>query len=189
MQDIWVQTNPGGANVDQILAYVMKRSEHFDRKIRRRNRREWIGGIVGLVAMAACMAMFESMVEITFGVSMTALVLGICLHLWFEGRSGGAVDPSLSRPLYRAALERKFHRQVRMLRNATYWFLLPLFATGSATVWAYQNDRAGEADWLYFALVLAGALIAWYANNVRGAKCIRSDWEKVRRALDDGKTL
>ncbi len=189
MQGIWTQTNPAGPDINEILNYVIKQSEGFDRKVHWRNRREWIGGGIGLALMAALMSKFQSTVEIAFGISMAVLVVGICLHLWLQGRSEGPVDPSQSRPRYRAALERKFNKQIRMLRKATYWFLIPVFVTGSATAWSYLGGSPGDADLLYFPVILAGTILAWWANNVAGVKSIRSEWEKVRRALDDGEIL
>ena len=188
MQDIWAHTNPVGPDVDEVLSYVVTRSEEFDRKIRWRNRREWIAGTVGLVFIAGLMSLFESTVEIAFGVSIAALVVGLCLHLWLKGRAEGPVDPSLSRPRYRATLEKRFSKQIRMLRCAAYWFLLPVFVTGGATVWSYLSGSQGKADWFYCFLILTVAVTGWWANNIDGVKAIRSEWEKVRRALDDGET-
>jgi hypothetical protein len=186
MQDIWAETNPGGPDVDEILAYVVKRAEKFDRKIRWRNRREWISGVVGLAVLAGFMSLFESTVEIAFGISMAVLVAGLDVHRWLMGRSEGKVDPSLSRPRYRAAMEEKYGKQIRMVRNAMYWFLIPVLVTGGTTAWSQLNGSPGGRDLYYFSMTLVVAALAWWANNIAGVKAIRGEWEKVRRALDDG---
>ena len=116
---------------------------------------------------------------------MAILVVGMCVHLWLRGRSAGPADPALSRDRYRATLEREFDKQIRMLTLARYWFLVPLAVTGAATAWAYLYGAPAEKDWFYFPLICVGTAFAWWANN-RGAKTIRRDWEKIRRALDDG---
>jgi hypothetical protein len=189
MQDTWARTNSGGPDVDEILTYVVKRSEKFDRGIRWENRIEWLGTLVGLVFVVKLMSMVESPVEIAFGISIGAFLVGLKLHYWLKGYSKWQVDPSLSRPLYRATLEKKFNKQIRLMRNAKYWFVLPLVVTGSTTAWAYLLGDPAEMDWFFFPLILVGTMLSWWAIEAGAVKSVRSDWEKVRRALDDGEML
>jgi hypothetical protein len=73
-----------------------------------------------------------------------------------------------------------------MLRGAKFWFLIPLLATGGATAWTYLRGAPGKEDWIYFPLILAGAALAWWLNDACAVRGVEREWEKVRRALDDG---
>lgn len=186
MQELWAQSHPGRPAVDEVLSYVAGRTQEFDRKIIWRNRREWFGGLAGIVGLYIYMNMVETAVEFVFGISMGVLVIGVCVHMWRSGRAGAPVDPSLSRTQFRESMQEKFERQIRLLRAVKIWFLIPLTATGAVTAWVYRTGEIAPKDWFYFPLILTGAIIAWFANEWAGEKSVRDDWEKVRRALDDG---
>jgi len=186
MQHIWEQANPGGPDADGILSYVVTRAEKFDRRIRWEHRLGWSAAAVGLACVVELMSRVEGSVEVAFGLSMAAFLVGLTVHLWLKGRSKEPVDRSLSRPYFRATLEKKFNTQIRLLRATKYWFVLPLIATGCTTVWAYLTGHAEENDWLFFPVMLLGTAFAWWFNEACAVKGMRKDWEELRRALDDG---
>ena len=186
MQEIWAQTNPGGAAVEDVLRFVTERAGKFDRQIRRRNVVEWIGGVVGTAGVAYFLNMTESAVEMAFGLSMGAFMIAVCVFLWLKGRVDGAADPALSRPLYRAALERKYAKQVELLQGVKFWFLLPILATGGVTARTYLAGEPGKMDWFYLPLILVGFSLTIYLNDVVAVGQVREEWDRVRRALDDG---
>ena len=186
MQQVWTQQNPGEPDVEKVMRFVADKSAKFDRGVRWRNLREWLGGLAGLAMILYSFRHFQTVVELTFLCSMGVLLVAVCAHLWLKGRVGETVDPALDRERYRDSMERKFSRQIRMLLAVKYWFLVPLTAIGLATAWTYLRGTPGEDDWFYFPLILVGALLAWWANDcaVRGA---RREWDRIREAIDDGR--
>lgn len=186
MQTMWEQTNPDGPNADEILRYVVMRAEKFDHWIRWQHRMGWLGAAVGIAGVAKLLSKVESPVEFTFGVSMTAFLVGMTMHIWLRGRFKEPVDRSLSRPIFRATLEKKFASQIHILRMTKYWFALPLIATGGITVCVLLAGTAGWKDLFFFPLILAGTALAWWFNEAVAVKGIHNEWDKIRRALDDG---
>ena len=186
MQQIWAQNNPGAPDANEVLRHVARRSARFDRGVRWRNAREWLGGLAGLAMIASLAGRVETVVEVAFLASMALLLIAVCGHLWVTGRAGAPANPALSRERYREMTERKFARQIRTMEAAKYWFLVPLGVTGAATAWTYLYGKPGGEDWLYFPLIVVGALIAWWSNEACGVRKARREWEQIRRALDDG---
>ena len=186
MEQIWAQSNPGGPDVNAILRYVAERAERFDRSVRWRNARELLGGLLGLACLVPFLMGIDNVIKLAFGVSMAILLVGVCGYLTIKGRSGPPIDPSTSLPEYRAALERKFERQIRTLSRAKYWFLVPVLATSAATLWVYVSGGRVTESFYLFPLVVAGGLVAWWVNDAIAVRKVRRDWEQIRRALDDG---
>lgn len=186
MEYVWKQSNPAAPDVDGILEFVTTSAAKFDRNMRWRNLREWIAGALGGGFLLFFLNRFDSPVAFAFALGMLVNVGGVCLLLLLKGRSEGEVDASLSRTEYRRALEEKYARQIRVLRNVKYLFLPPVLLTGGALAWSYAAGSPDASGWYYFVLLCIGSAFAVWLNEGPGVAQIRGEWEQVRRALDDG---
>lgn len=187
MQEIWAQAGPGGANIEQVLRFVTEKSARFDGEVRRRNIREWIGGVVGVGMIAYYLTMAETPVEAVFGLSMGVFIIAVCVLLWRKGRSDGPVDPSLSRPQYRAAVEEKFKKQIRVISSVKYWFAIPLLSTAAATIWVNVAGSPGPKDFFYLPLLTVGLAAITYFNGV-AVKQANRQLARLQQALDESET-
>jgi Flp pilus assembly protein TadB len=167
MRNVW--QNQPLENQPMPLEEIRRKAQQFEKRIARRNLREYIGSAIGIAWYAFYIFKFHSPVIRAGSAMVIAGVLCVVVQL-YRRASAGELPADLGR---NASIE--FHRselvrQRDLLRSVWRWYIGPIvpglivFSAGSvpahSPVWVYL------AVALFFAVTLGG--LVWF--NHRGAK-------------------
>lgn len=157
-------TLPAAPDPPQFAREVEMQIRNFDRRIFWRNLREYAAGGVFIVMM-----MFNLMVpeRRLLGVAGIAATLFVMFYLWWSHRNRQDPDPASDARSYRAALLARYDRQIRLARNAKYWYVLPLYSWMMLTV-AVSGKPGARLP--YFIFMTACSLFVIWLNEVYGLK-------------------
>lgn len=147
----------------------------FDRKVLRRNFREYAAGLVMMVIFAGLVILGHDRRTGSIGFACVGFVM---VYLWWRHRRLEPLDPTADIATYRAALLKRYDDQIRLLSTMPYWYLVPLFVpvlSIAASVW----QRSHEMPWVFLVVVAAVyGFIGWL--NVRvGVRALRSARAKI----------
>jgi len=188
LESLWrtqpVDTNMKGEEMRQV---IIQKTARFDRTIRRRNMREVIGALVGAVGFSYMAWAQTSWISRWGAALVLATFIWIIYYFLRHGAGPEDPDPDQSAAAYQRALIGKIDHQIRLVRSAKYWFLLPMYvglllltagdvmtrSGGSGVTW---KDAFGPA---LYTIVFA---VIWWANDVYAANKLRS-W---RTQLENG---
>jgi hypothetical protein len=194
LEQLW-KTQPVDPAVkgEDMRQIILKKTEKFDRAIRRRNMRE-ISAAVVLAALGAYGAWAQ---HDTFGrassVILVAASLSIIYYMWRLGAEPPDPNPGQTLEGYQRALVLKYDHQIRLLRNVKLWYLAPLYAallTASAGTFRERAAR-GALTWLdglvplFYTLLFAGI---WWLNEVYGVRKLERMRAQVTSGIDEGET-
>jgi hypothetical protein len=112
---------------EELMRKVEERTKKFDRRVRARNVREIIASVIGGVVLGWAMWGTHDPWKITGGAIMEIGLVVIIYVLLRYGQSGAEPDPSGTLNDYTRALMEKYDRQIRLLKTAKYWYLLPMY--------------------------------------------------------------
>ena len=167
LRNVW--QNQPVENAPMPLEEIQRRALRFEKRIDRRNLREYAGAAIGIAAYTFYIFIFHSLVIRAGSVLVIAGVLYVVVQLYRRGSSGSLpADLAIT-----ASIEfhrRELVRQRDLLRSVWRWYIGPIvpglvvFSAGSmpphSPVWAYF------ALALFFLVTLGG--IVWL--NHRGAQ-------------------
>jgi hypothetical protein len=170
-QTLPVATDVKGEEMRQI---IMQKMSKFDRTIRRRNMGEVAGALVGAIGFSY-IALGQTYWASRLGSAMIMATLVWIIYYFLRHGSGPAdPNPDQNATGYQRALIAKIDHQIRLVRNAKFWFLLPMYVglllltAGDVTAHA----AAGKLTWrdavgpVFYTLVFA---VIWWANDVYAA--------------------
>ena len=182
-----LQTEVKGEEMRQIITQRMAR---FDRTIRQRNMREVVGAFVGAIGFSY-MAVRQTYWVSRLGSAMImATFVWIIYYFWRHGSGPEDLNPDQNAAAYQRALISKIDHQIRLVRSAKLWFLLPLYV-GLLLLTAgdvIAHAAAGLATWrdaigpLFYTLVFA---VIWWANDVYAAGKLQHWRTKLESGLAD----
>jgi len=172
---LW-QTLPVATDVkgEEMREIIMQKMSKFDRTIRRRNMGEVTGALVGAIGFSY-MASRQ-----TYWVSRLGSAIIMATFVWiiyyFLRHGSGPADPNPDQNAagYQRALIAKIDHQIRLVRSAKFWFLLPMYF-GLLLLTAgdlIAHAAAGKLTWIdavgpvFYTLVFA---VIWWANDVYAA--------------------
>jgi hypothetical protein len=194
LEQLW-KTQPVEAAVkgEDMRQVIVQKTEKFDRRIRRRNVREYAAAfVVALAFLFFARIIPDSLVRVGC-VIVVAGALWIVYYLWRHGT--GPVDPLPDQTLesYRRALIAKYDHQIRLLRTVKFWYLLPLYVgLTTANAGLLRMLSANHAPTLFVAInfVLATVFFGfvWWLNEVRAVRKIERLRAEVMSATDPEET-
>ncbi len=188
LEQLW-KTQPVDPAVrgEEMRKIILKKTEKFDRTIRRRNIQETVAALVVAVFFTYIAWGQRNGIERAGSIILVASSLWIVYYMWRRGAE--AADPSPDQTLegYQRALVRKYDHQIRLLRNVKFWYLAPMYVgllTCSVGVLKQQAEK-GALTWpatlypLVYTVLFAGI---WWMNEVYAVRKI----ERMRAQLTSG---
>lgn len=173
----------------QLLGEIRKRTDKFDRRVRRRNWVEWATGALVVAPLTAAAFVVDGLVRVGCLVSVGA-VLWVAYFIKRYGTAAPDPDPHMSLAEYRQALLEKYDRQIWLLKNVKYWYLLPLY-TSVMLIFTGALLRMFEArgffvarDFVPMAIGTGMMLFVWWLNEGYGVRKLRREREETRQRLD-----
>ncbi|MGD0362794.1 MAG: hypothetical protein ABSC93_18105 [Bryobacteraceae bacterium] len=172
---------------EDMLTIAMERVNRFDRKIRARNLRECLVGLV-VTAIFAAIAWQSPNALARAGnllVAVSGLWYGFCIMRY--GREAPSPAPDRSVADFQQAMLRKYDYQIRLLKNVKYWYLLPpyvgLLLASAGIVMANIAGRKPAWPQLVAAAVYTAVFgTVWWLNEVYAVGKLR---RQRARLLDE----
>jgi hypothetical protein len=126
--ELW-QSDPGsgGLNERELMLQLKQRRRTFDRMIRGRDLRESVAGLVVTVLFVGFALRGGSAMNLAADVWLASCGLWIVFYLRRYSRLSRTPPPDQSLASYRAELLERYNRQIRLLKHAKYWYVLPFW--------------------------------------------------------------
>ena len=173
------------------MKMIEERTKKFDRRVRARNLREIIASIFGGLVLGWTMLGTHDAWKITGGAVMEIGLVVIIYVLLRYGKAGAEPDPNGTLSGYTKALMDKYDRQIRLLKTAKYWYLLPMFVgivimLAGSVVEHVQAGTLGPKVFIWPVILAAFFGFAWWLNEVyavgRLERCRAKTEEMLRGA-------
>ena len=179
-QKLW--QNQPVEGIKMSLEEVRRRAGKFERRIWRRNAREYVASLfaTGLFVYFMVSA-HDWLSRVTFALFIVAMLwIVVALH-----RNGSAkklpegVDTSTGLRLYRAGLE----RQYGVVKSVWWWYLAPMipgfivYTIGNAVKVPHPAAWAGLA---VMDIIVAGLFYVVWRMNMRAARCLQRMIEELK---------
>lgn len=186
IHDIWHsdssrETRAGG---EAMLVAVIERTHAFDRSVAVRNAVEYLAcGFV--VVWFSWLAMRAPIALVRIGWAIVAASAAwIAFYLYRYGSGPDRPEPAVSLTEYRGLLVESYNRQIRLMRNVKFWYLLPpyvgiLIATIGEWMRLASEGKSSAGVLIGLGAVTAFFAIVWVANEIYGVRCI----ERFKREL------
>jgi hypothetical protein len=163
------------------------RASEFERQITRRNRREWIAGLVQLPVWGGLAAFFWSVGEIPVALSLLLIGVGVLAILRNVARRAGNLDRRPEEPC-REHLSRQYRRQYEALMTVPLWYIGPVvpgiiafLATVTAGVAEFKGWEAALKDLIEPGVVIAGLFAAIMVANWWAAQRLKRELERIEQ--------
>jgi len=185
LRDLWSSQPPfGNTKGEEIMALVQRKTKRFERMIMIRNWTECLAAAVVTVAFSVLAILTGDALTRTGAVIVAASAAWIIYYISRHGKANLSVDPSQSLTGYTQALLKQYDHQIKLLRSAKYWYLLPMYigllvisAGGllarTRTVGLSWHDLGGPG--FYTAIFAA----IWWLNEVNTVKRLRKQRDRL----------
>lgn len=194
LEQLW-KTQPVDPAVkgEEMRNIILKKTEKFDRTIRRRNMRETVAAVFVAIFFTYIAWVQRNEIERAGSIILVAGALWIIYYMRRHGTEPPDPNPDQTLEGYQRALVRKYDHQIRLLRKVKFWYLAPLYVgllTGSAGLLKEFAER-GESLWLailfpsFYTLVFAGI---WWLNEVYGVRKLSRLRAQVTAGIEEGET-
>jgi Flp pilus assembly protein TadB len=168
LRNVW--QNQPVENTPMPLEEIQRRARRFEKRIDRRNLREYAGAAIGIAAYTFYIFIFHSLMVRAGSVLVIAGVLYVVVQLYRRASSG-----SLPEDLGVAASiefhRRELVRQRDMLRSVWRWYIAPIVP--GLVVFSAGIVPHHSPGWAYFVLVLfycaAFGGIVWLNHRAAGS--------------------
>jgi uncharacterized membrane protein YbaN (DUF454 family) len=170
-------TLPGPFDPSKLAREISGQVRTFDRRIFWRNFREYAAGFLFMGFMLLNVVHPERRL---IGFSGIAAVAFVMIYMWRSHRSTPQLDTTADARSYQAALLARYDRQIRLLRNVKYWYVLPLYAWMVLTVFL---TRAPGARMTYLAVMTAFAAFIVWLNEGYAVRKLREQRKKTESML------
>lgn len=171
LREIWIcQEPPTVENPEDVMNFVVGKSRSFHRMIQIRNAVECIAAAIVFVLFVWLAASTADTFTRSGSVMIAISAAWIAFYLMRYGVAEG-VDTSQDLKGYTRALVESYNHQIRLLKSAKYWYLLPAYIgllTLSAGPLLHHAQRGGVswADTAYPAIFTVFFIVIWYLNEV-----------------------
>jgi hypothetical protein len=192
LRELW-NSQPSAATTtgEDLMQMVEARTKKFDRRVRARNLREIIASVIGGGVLAWTMLGSHDPWKITGGVVMEIGLAVIIYVLLRYGKTGSEPDTSGTLRDYTRSLIEKYDRQIRLLKTAKYWYLLPMYLgivimlVGSV-LGHVRAGTLGPKVFLWPVILTAFFGFTWWLNEVYAVgkleRCRAKTEEMLREA-------
>lgn len=185
LRDLWSSQPPfGNTKGEEIMALVQRKTKRFERMIMIRNWTECLAAAVVTVAFSVLAILTGDALTRTGAVIVAASAAWIIYYISRHRKANLSVDPSQNLTGYTQALLKHYDHQIKLLRSAKYWYLLPMYigllvisAGGllarTRTVGLSWHDLGGPG--FYTAIFAA----IWWLNEVNTVKRLRKQRDRL----------
>lgn len=172
---LWQSVPVGGiTDPGALLSQLQIRAQLFDRTIRNRDWREYIGGAAVAVVFLWMSLRAKSPLDFAADVWLAACGVWVILYLRRYSRASANPAPEQTLAAYRGMMLERYDRQIRLARSAKYWYILPfwmgLMLSAVELLWR-TGDTVRFAILVVFVTVINAAL--WWANDVAAVRYLR----------------
>jgi hypothetical protein len=186
-ESLW-KTQPlqAAVNGEEMLDIIIKKSAAFDRRVAARDRRETLASLVVAVLFGVAAWVQTNPLQRAGSLMAVAAAIWIVFHIR-RNRTHVAPDPLPDQSLtsYRQALVSKIDHQIRLLKTAKFWYVLPLYMAVLVIMAGSILERArtrplvwSDATPVVLQTLFFGAV--WWLNEVYAVRKLR----KARLQLD-----
>jgi len=192
LEQLW-KTQPVDPAVkgEEMRQLILKKTEKFDRTIRRRNIRETIAAAVVAVAFTYIAWGQNNGVDRAGSIILVASSLWIIYYMWRHGTEPPDPNPDQTLAGYQHALVRKYDHQIRLLRNVKFWYLAPMYVGLLTLSVGTLKARAekGALTWvdaIYPSVYTLLFAAIWWLNEIHAVGRLRRMREKVVSGVQEG---
>ena len=169
---------------EEMLTMVIERTRRFDRQILLRNVREVAAAFIVTGIFAWFAWRVPSGLEKIGDVIVALSGVWITYYVLRFGAGPKALDPGVSLNAYSQLLRENYDRQVRLVRSAKYWYLLPMYVgltVLSLGMWLrlHGAGQSGRPAVVSMVIITAGFGFVWVLNEAYAVRCL----EKLKREL------
>jgi hypothetical protein len=187
LRELWVGEPDHGASgaAEELLDLVRRKSARFERMLVTRNLVECLAAVLVAAFFARYALSGAPNVVARIGAFIAAgSAVVIIVHLVRHGRSPAPLDPGQDLATYTAAMLAQYDHQIRLLKSAKYWYLLPMYVgllVASAGNFV-ERARLGLFGWrdlggpaIY--TIVFGAV--WWLNEIAGVRRLRCERSRL----------
>jgi hypothetical protein len=194
LEQLW-KTQPVDPVVkgEEMRKIILRKTEKFDRTIRRRNIRETVTAAMVAIFFTYIAWGQRNGIDRAGSIILVASSLWIIYYMWRRG--GKPPDPNPDQTLegYRRALVRKYDHQIRLLRNVKFWYLAPMYvgllvlSAGLLKERVEKGSPIGLAVLypLVYTILFAGI---WWMNEVYAVRKLERMRAQVTSAIEEAET-
>lgn len=194
LEQLW-KTQPVDPVVkgEEMRKIILRKTEKFDRTIRRRNIRETVAAAMVAIFFTYIAWGQRNGIDRAGSIILVASSLWIIYYMWRRG--GKPPDPNPDQTLegYRRALVRKYDHQIRLLRNVKFWYLAPMYVGLLIATAGLLKERAasGALTWvdaigpIVYTLVFAAI---WWLNEVYTVRKLQGMRTKLMAGEEEQET-
>jgi hypothetical protein len=194
LKNVW--QSEGGISqqrFDQIGSRVKESSERLHATILRRDVRETFASVVVVVVFSCLMFSAKSWVDRLGYVIIAIGGITIPFVLWrARSRSLATISTATFRDFVNVEID-YLHRQVRLLRSVTWWYLLPFYMGLALVLVGLMGPRYSLGDLILLCVclaVIAGLYVyIWWLNQTArktDLEPLLNYYLEMRTALDSG---
>jgi hypothetical protein len=179
---LWQQGTSGAPDAGEIARLAGRASlKQFDRSLSFRNMGQYAAGLLLLVAFGWNLAVGRSI--------LLSLAAGVCVvvvvgSLWWQHRDLKPLDLSADARAYHSAMLARIDKQLDLLRNSRFWYLMPLCIP---SIWAIlENPNEDSSDpWRDLVVVVALFAAAALLNEKWGIQRLRAERAKIESLYEE----
>ena len=194
LEQLW-KTQPVDPAVkgEEMQKVILKKTEKFDRTIRRRNMRETVAAaVVAIFFTYLAWGQPNGLVR-AGSIILVAGALWIIYYMWRHGTELPDPNPDQTLGGYQRALVRKYDHQIRLLRKVKFWYLAPMYVGLLTLSAAMLKDRADRgtltwADALYPAVYTLVFAAIWWLNEAYGVRKLERLRDQITSGIDEGES-
>ena len=184
LRELWC-SEPSSKTTDakDILEFVQRKANHFDRIIVVRNWIEYTAAGVLMVVVGSYAFRSDNALVKAGWLVMAASMAWIVFYLVCFGKGPSTVDPSQDLMRYANALANRYDHQIKLLKSVKYWYLLPPYlGLLLETLGALQERARGGLRWIdliWPAIYTAVFAVVWWLNEVYSVGRLRKERAKL----------
>jgi len=191
LRELWCsQPTLKTAGGKDMLEFVKKRANHFDRMIVVRNWMECLAAVV-VVAFFGFSALRAGDSLVRAGCLVVAASAALIIFFILRyGRGPRSVDPSLDLSGYTKVLANRYDYQIKLLRSVKYWYLLPPYLGLLLGTLGILREKARTAvlswsDFIGPVIYTAFFAAVWWLNEVYSVGRLQKERSKLLSMSSD----
>jgi hypothetical protein len=194
LEQLW-KTQPVDPAVkgEEMRKIILKKTERFDRTIRRRNIRETVAAAMVAIFFTYIAWGQPNGIDRVGSLILVASSLWIVYYMWRRGAEPPDPNPDQTLEGYQRALVRKYDHQIRLLRNVKFWYLAPMYVgllTVSAGLLKERVEKGSPIGLavlypIFYTLLFAGI---WWMNEVYAVRKLERMRARVTSGIEEGES-
>lgn len=179
LRQLWQSDINEAINQRELLLQVKQKQRAFNRRIRGRDLRESIGGLLVTLLFGGFALRGGTATNLVADIWLAGCGLWIVFYLRRYSGLSRTPAPDQSLASYRAELLASYDRQIRLLKTVKYWYILPIWLGLMIHSSALLIDGGHWLPFLGMATLMTVVnAVVWWMNEGPGVRNL------VRRRLE-----